>query len=290
MPFLKSDQSTGGSGAVRTANESKNDTLDQEAGQGSVHQTPTLQSLRAAANREERSPAAEPRQRIGSGQYPLNIPPGISTISQDHFSPNDATDVRRVSDSSEMTLYDRTEEEMLHSLKTVSLSSYQHPNDIASPPSVYISGGPPPSSVKRRPGHGLSLVNSDDQSHVGKGDTSPNDDVGIETALHRGLVSNLLELSRVSHPSPRWDPYPSPSRSLSDAGPEMRPRLPHLYSLGGYDADDPRITGVTRELLDDPADVERNVRDQMRLRSMSYKQRREEAQKIKIRFFVTCTF
>jgi hypothetical protein len=63
-----------------------------------------------------------------------------------------------------------------------------------------------------------------------------------------------------------------------------------LYSLGGYDADDPRITGATRELLDDPADLERNVKDQMSLRSMSYKQRRKEAQKIKIRFFVTCMF
>lgn len=69
----------------------------------------------------------------------------------------------------------------------------------------------------------------------------------------------------------------------------MRPRPSRLYSLGGYDADDPRITGATRELLDDPADLERNVKDQMGLRSMSYKQRRKEAQKIKIRFFVTCT-
>jgi hypothetical protein len=70
----------------------------------------------------------------------------------------------------------------------------------------------------------------------------------------------------------------------------MRPRLSRLYSLGGYDADDPRITGGTRELLDDPADLERNVKDQMDLRSMNYKQRRKEAQKIKIRFFVTCMF
>jgi len=68
----------------------------------------------------------------------------------------------------------------------------------------------------------------------------------------------------------------------------MRPRLSRLYSLGWYDADDPKITGATRELLDDPADLERNVKDQMDLRSMSYKQRRREAQKIKIRFFVTC--
>ncbi|KAI0269942.1 hypothetical protein BC834DRAFT_819968 [Gloeopeniophorella convolvens] len=67
----------------------------------------------------------------------------------------------------------------------------------------------------------------------------------------------------------------------------MRPRLSRFYSLGGYDADDPKVTGATRELLDDPLDLERNVKEQMGLRSMSYKQRRKEAQKIKIRFFVT---
>ncbi|KAI0301187.1 DUF1212-domain-containing protein [Multifurca ochricompacta] len=42
-----------------------------------------------------------------------------------------------------------------------------------------------------------------------------------------------------------------------------------------------------RESLDDPADLEKNVKEQMGLRSMNYKQRRKEAQKIKIRFFVT---
>jgi hypothetical protein len=207
------------------------------------------------------------------------------------ISHDDAADARRASDSSETTLYDQTEEEKQRSLKRVSLSSYQHPNNIASPSNVYFSGGPPRSSVKHRSGHKSSLDESDDRSHFRDEDDALLDDAGREAPLHRGLVSNLLELSRVSHSAPKWGhygSYPFRSGSLSEPEPDMRPRFSCLYSLGGYDADDPRITGATRELLDDQADLERNVKDQMGLRSMSYKQRRKEAQNIKIRFFVTC--
>lgn len=208
-------------------------------------------------------------------------------------SPDDAADTRRASDLSERTLYDQTEEEMQRSLKRVSLSSYQHPNDIAPPGNVYFSGVGPRPSAKRRFGHRQSLDDGDRRSHSrdeGALLSSPHD-IGPDAPRHHGVVSNLLELSRVSSSTPKWDnPWFSPSRSgsISESGPDMRPRLSRLYSLGGYDADDPRITGATRELLDDPADLERNVKDQMALRSMSYKQRRKEAQKIKIRFFVTC--
>ncbi|KAI9508342.1 hypothetical protein F5148DRAFT_1356167 [Russula earlei] len=80
-----------------------------------------------------------------------------------------------------------------------------------------------------------------------------------------GILMHFLTLAR--------DP-------LAWLDPDIRPRLSRWYSLGG-------VTGATRELLDDPADLERNVKDQMDLRSMSYKQRRKEAQNIKIRFFVT---
>ncbi|KAF8264762.1 DUF1212-domain-containing protein [Lactarius quietus] len=150
------------------------------------------------------------------------------------------------------------------------------------------STAPPHSGARRRYGHKASL----EGPHVrGEDVISPND-IKDEPPRHRGVVSNLLELSRVSDSTLPWDDYGfsadhrgSLGEPLADE--ERRPPLSRLYSLGGYDADDPKVTGATRELLDDPADLERNVKEQMDLRSMSYKQRRKEAQKIKIRFFVT---
>ena len=275
--------------------KSRNGRLDDDSGQGSPltsYSTATLRTPRAAANQDSRIRAAEHGQQEGFEQFFTNTSLWTSAPSRGHLAQDDAADVRRASDSSESTLYDPTEEERQRSLQRVSLSSYEHPNNIASPPNVYLSGGPPPSSLKRRSGHKSSLDESDDGSHFRDEDDALLDDAGREAPLPRGVVSNLLELSRVSHSTPKWGhygTYPSRSGSLSDFEPDMRPRFSRMYSLGGYDADDPRITGATRELIDDPTDLERNVKDQMGLRSMSYKQRRKEAQKIKIRFFVTCT-
>ena len=272
--------------AAQFTRESGSDWLGDDSGQGSFetpHSTSTLRIPPIAANVDSRTPVAEHGQQEDFEQYFRNAPLWTSATPQDHPSYDDAADSRRTSDSSERTLYEQTEEEMQRSLQMVSLSSYQHPNEIVSPSNVYFSGGPPRSSVKRRSGHKPSLDKSGDDPLV--------DDVSHQAPLHRGVVSNLLELSRVSHSDPNWGDYgsyPLRSGSLSETEPDIRPRLSRLYSLGGYDADDPRITGATRELLDDPADLERNVKDQMGLRTMSYKQRRKEAQKIKIRFFVTC--
>ena len=273
------------------AGESRSGWLVDDSGQGSLetpHSTATIRIPRIVANLDSRTPAVEHGQQEGFEQYFRNTPLWTSATPQDHLSYDDTADTRRTSDSSERTLYEQTEEEMQRSLQRVSLSSYQHPNEITSPSNAYLSGGPPRSSVKRRIGHKSSLDESD--AFRDEGDALL-DDVSHRAPLHRGVVSNLLELSRVSHSNPKWGDYgsyPFRSGSLSETEPDIRPRLSRLYSLGGYDADDPRITGATRELLDDPADLERNVKDEMGLRTMSYKQRRKEAQKIKIRFFVTC--
>ncbi|KAI0029733.1 DUF1212-domain-containing protein [Vararia minispora EC-137] len=56
----------------------------------------------------------------------------------------------------------------------------------------------------------------------------------------------------------------------------------------GFDPDDPQLTGVrTSTFLDDPEDFEAQARKTMDLQSMSYRQRRKEALKIKIQFNVT---
>lgn len=250
--------------------------------------TPTLQLPQAAANSVRRIPNSEPTGPESYGQF---FPDHVAStlIPQNICSPDDGIDTRRVSDLSERTLYDRTEEEMQQSIKRVSLSSYQHPNDISPPRGMYFAA-PPRSGARRRYGHRSSL----EDSYVdGEGSIMSPTDFRDAPPRHRGVVSNLLELSRVSDSTPPWDDHgfaASRTGSLGElAEGDRRPPFARLYSLGGYDPDDPKITGATRELLDDPADLERNVKEQMDLRSMSYKQRRKEAQKIKIRFFVTCT-
>jgi hypothetical protein len=257
------------------------------------HSTATLQHPEVVVNEHSRIPAEEPSQQKTYDRYLPNTAPESSAILRDCLSPGDAVDVRRASDSSERTLYDRTEEEMQRSLKRVSLSSYQHPNDIPSPPDAYIHGVPMRTGVKRRFCHKTSPEDTDEPSCSGYEDNTLPNDPTRQSPRHPGVVSNLLELSRISNPTANWDHCgfsASRTGSLSDPpGRDMRPHLSRLYSLGGYDADDPRITGATREFLDDPTDLERNVKEHMGLRSMSYKQRRKEAQKIKIRFFVTCT-
>ncbi len=292
MSFSRFNPSSGDN-AAQFAGESRSARLDDDSGQGFLetsHSAAAHHITRLAANMDSRTPVPEDGQQEDFEQYFRNTPLWTSATGtpQDHLSYDDSADARRASDSSERTLYEQTEEEMQCSLQRVSLSSYQHPNEIASPPNAYFSVGPPRSSVKRRSRHKPSLGESDD--FLDEGDALL-DDVGHQAPLHHGVVSNLLELSRVSRSNPKWGnhgSYPFRSGSLSETEQDRRPRLSRLYSLGGYDADDPRITGATRELLDDPADLERNVKDQMGLRTMSYKQRRKEAQKIKIRFFVTC--
>jgi hypothetical protein len=83
--------------------------------------------------------------------------------------------------------------------------------------------------------------------------------------------------------SPKWGQYgtyPFLTGSLSEPEPDMRSRFSRLYSLGEYDEDDPRMTGAARELLDDLEDLEKSVKDRMGLRTVSYRQRCKEAQKI----------
>ncbi|KAH9077334.1 hypothetical protein EDB83DRAFT_2217931 [Lactarius deliciosus] len=66
-----------------------------------------------------------------------------------------------------------------------------------------------------------------------------------------------------------------------------RPGLVHSQSSFGYDPDDPKLTGTKKVSQDDPEDAESRCRQEMNLQYMTYRQRRKEAQKIKIQFNVT---
>lgn len=95
----------------------------------------------------------------------------------------------------------------------------------------------------------------------------------------------MLELWRLY-----WQQAPDQSefvipRSLDHPS---RPGLVHSQSSFGYDPDDPKLTGTKKVSQDEPEDAESQCRQEMNLQYMTYRQRRKEAQKIKIQFNVTC--
>ncbi|KAI0061304.1 DUF1212-domain-containing protein [Artomyces pyxidatus] len=58
-------------------------------------------------------------------------------------------------------------------------------------------------------------------------------------------------------------------------------------ALDGYEPDDPIITGTKLANLEDPDDVDCHVRETMKIKYMSYKERRKAGQKIKIEYNIT---
>lgn len=105
----------------------------------------------------------------------------------------------------------------------------------------------------------------------------------------RGGFANMLELWRVYwQQAPDQSEFVIPHDVLFGDGHSRRPWLARSQSSFGYDPDDPKITGTKKESQDDPEDAESQCRQQMNLQYTSYRQRRKEAQKIKIQFNVTC--
>jgi hypothetical protein len=99
----------------------------------------------------------------------------------------------------------------------------------------------------------------------------------------------MLELWRVYwQQAPDQSEFVIPHDALFGDDHSRRPWLARSQSSFGYDPDDPKITGTTKVSQDDPEDAESQCRQQMNLQYMSYRQRRKEAQKIKIQFNVTC--
>jgi hypothetical protein len=173
-------------------------------------------------------------------------------------------------------------------------SSYQHPYDIEPPSSVYNNA----TFGSRR----LTMDSAGAQrDSVSKGSTrllpqrySTQDplDVPLDPLPQRfrGGFANMLELWRVYwQQAPGQSEFVVPHQALFGDS-YSRPSLVRSQSSFGYDPDDPKITGTKKSSQDDPEDAESQCRQEMNLQYMSYRQRRKEAQKIKIQFNVTCKF
>jgi hypothetical protein len=100
----------------------------------------------------------------------------------------------------------------------------------------------------------------------------------------------MLELWRVYwQQAPDQSEFVIPGDALLSSV-HSRPWPVRAQSSFGYDPDDPKITGMKKASQEDAEDAESQCRQQMNLQYMSYRQRRKEAQKIKIQFNVTCKF
>jgi len=223
-------------------------------------------------------------------------------VSQIPIGPND---VRRDSGESDATLQDYGQTK-IDPYKKYSLSSYEHPFDIPPPQDAYPGPGQDQSATRPRPlrsalrrsvsfaeaAHVREYVPSDEEVPVDK---------KTERALkRRGVLSNMMDLYAINHSlEPRVDKL-GMSRRTSDANSEdyptayssARPNMRHADSMASMmsmgsdmlDPDDPRVTGVEAEYLEDHEDLEKNA-----LRQMDYRSRRKHLMRIKIEFNVTCT-
>ena len=173
-------------------------------------------------------------------------------------------------------------------------SSHQHPYDIEPPSRVYNDATFGPRRLT------IGSLDARDDS-VGRGSAwslpprySTQDPIDVSLPpmprRYRGGFANMLELWRVYwQQAPDQSEFVIPGNALfGDA--HSRPWLARSQSSFGYDPDDPKSTGMKKASQEDPEDAESQCRQQMNLQYMSYRQRRKEAQKIKIQFNVTCSF
>jgi hypothetical protein len=173
-------------------------------------------------------------------------------------------------------------------------SSHQHPYEIEPPYRVYNDAtfGP------RR----LTVGSLDPRDGIVGGGPAPHlsprysiqDPIDVSLPpmprRFRGGFANMLELWRVySQQVPEQSEFVIPGDTLFGNG-HSRPWLVRSSSSFGHDPDDPKLTGLKKISQEDPDDAESQCRQQMNLQYMSYRQRRKEAQKIKIQFNVTCKF
>lgn len=206
------------------------------------------------------------------------------------------SDSRRGSGESDKTLNDGQRGDRYN------LSSYDHPYDIPPPQNAY--SGPGPSAAQSQPLRSAirRSVSFAEQPRVREYVPTEEDvlDKDTERALkRRSVLSNMLDLHAIDNsPGKVKDKLGDPirrnssgsddgSKGATTARPFMRraDSMASMTSMGSdiLDPDDPRVTGVEKEYLEDQEDVEKNA-----LRQMDYRSRRKHLQRIRIQFNVTC--
>lgn len=173
-------------------------------------------------------------------------------------------------------------------------SSHQHPYDIEPPSRLYSDAtlGPRRLTVGSLDPRGDSVGEGFERRLSSRYSIQDPIDASLPPMPRRfrGGFANMLELWRVYwQQAPEQSEFVIPGDTLFGNA-HSRPWLVRSSSSFGYDPDDPKLTGLKRISQEDPEDAESQCRQQMNLQYMSYRQRRKEAQKIKIQFNVTCKF
>lgn len=200
---------------------------------------------------------------------------------REHPPPENVYEDRRASDGSDSTLYSEPEERQ-EDFSNFNFSSYKHPYDIKPPPAA----------------HGAVQQDTEYYSRASEVTNSPAlkntpQERDIEKAMEvtsaqiprrrRGYLTNLIDLYNAYDDSDD-DPASQRRNTISDSR-----RISGLVDSLAYDEeqilepDDPLVTGIHKNHLEDEEDIEKNAR-----RLMSYKERRKQLEKIRIEFNVSC--
>ncbi|KIK67990.1 hypothetical protein GYMLUDRAFT_803288 [Collybiopsis luxurians FD-317 M1] len=220
-----------------------------------------------------------PAQQVHSA-YMKNAAP--RPVSQVPLDPSDFAQRPSISTASPGHHYDK-----------FSFSSYQHPAEIPPPPNTYPGSGAAPSASPSNRPRRLSFARSvsfaqDPALREYEPEEEQYDPEEERANKRRGIPSQMLDLYALnremkSQHSDHFDDFDNEDRPAF-----RRPNFRHADSMLStcsevMDEDDPRVTGIRAEHLEDPHDIEKNT-----LRQMDYRTRRKHLMRVKIEFNVTC--
>ncbi len=261
-----------------------------DQGNMSLPQSPPLAA--SGHQRHVNSPGTQEQNNVhwtADDHNPFRSPQGDSRssrrFSQLPLAPDQDGRDRRDSDATLGGLKDPYER--------YTLSSYQHPYDIAPPPHSYnaLSGNSPSVNQSRSPRRSVSFAKKQEYIRIPEEEelldlkVDPNAE---RAEKRRGIPSQMLDLhslkQRMRHSDGEDDDFDDDAHS--------RTRRPAYYSRRDstfsnssqvLDPDDPLVTGNRARYLDDLEDIEKNA-----LRQMDYRSRRKHLMRVKIEFNVTC--